>query len=578
MNDTLRTRPDVVQTSSKIPHDNDGTYRQNSARRLRFQLWSRVKQYAPFGTTGKSRARQLAASQASPCLPEISTKHSDKVTITSEKHEQLGTSRCNASIPDGRSRFINTVKSNPTDSLPAPSPNSEKSKIISTAKSPTNPFNAAILHPVSGPLILPSQAKVASVQLSPPTSKCQDALPKTTKTDTEGSIHPVELFAVSAEPETTSPPPVPPKSPRTMDRSPKLQQEQCTFISPWRDLPTSNHGRYVASDPLGTKPPYMSQAVHHCNGPYRFHSGGALLGRRFPSEHNSPSNREGQRHTKAEDASPEVRSAYTLPGTPQRIRGIHVRYQSDTSVMQRGRSTRTNGTTSRNPNKGYFSTERRACFMLPLAVAPSGASPVFSPNEIECLHPYAKHQAEAFKALNCGEVRALSLELRVLEERCKQIRRIYNSLEFELRGLQERTTRLLGSQSTDFAECRKNVLIRTKAMADLNVSMKGWASKLEQATDQQVYLRQKLARHVAATSLRDTTNPGLGLSDEPDHGTNPVMTSNLVDTSRRKTESIKVYADLNVFEEIATLAEPERQMELTGFPTKETSRHGILPF
>ena len=116
-------------------------------------------------------------------------------------------------------------------------------------------------------------------------------------------------------------------------------------------------------------------------------------------------------------------------------------------------------------------------------------------------------------------------------------------------------------------------------MADLNVSMKGWASKLEQATDQQVYLRQKLAKHVAATSLRDTTNPGLGLSDEPDHGTNPVMTSNLVDTSRRKTESIKVYADLNVFEEIATLAEPERQMALTGFPTKETSRHGILhPF
>ncbi|KNG83742.1 hypothetical protein ANOM_008498 [Aspergillus nomiae NRRL 13137] len=494
MNDTLRTRPDVV-TSSKIPHDNDGTYRQNSARRLRFQLWSRVKQYAPFGTTGKSRARQLAPSQASPCLPEISTKYSDKVTITSEKHEQLGTSRCNASIPDGRSRFINTVKSNPTDSLPAPSPNSEKSKIISTAKSPTKPFNAAILHPVSGPLILPSQAEVASVQLSPPTSKYQDALPKTTKTDTEGSIHPVELFAVSAEPETTSPPPVPPKSPRTMDRSPKLQQEQCSTVEElcWAD----DSQVYTTHQAIGKANAIPKLKMHH----------------------------------------------------------------------------------RRNLNKGYFSTERRACFMLPLAVAPSGASPVFSPNEIECLHPYAKHQAEEFKALNCGEVRALSLELRVLEERCKQIRRIYNSLEFELRGLQERTTRLLGSQSTDFAECRKNVLIRTKAMADLNVSMKGWASKLEQATDQQVYLRQKLAKHVAATSLRDTTNPGLGLSDEPDHGTNPVITSNLVDTSRRKTESIKVYADLNVFEEIATLAEPERQMELTGFPTEETSRHGILhPF
>ncbi|KAE8141807.1 hypothetical protein BDV38DRAFT_278589 [Aspergillus pseudotamarii] len=473
-NDTLRTQPDVVQTSSKITDGNEGTDRQSPARRLRFQLWPRVKQYAPFGTTGKLRARELAASQASPCLSEISTKHSDRATIVSEHDDRLGTSRCNVSIPDGKSRFINTVTPNPMDSrkcmslrlvvesrssyftskVPATSPHTERLKITSTAKSPTNPVNHAILHPVSGPLIPPSQTGVASLQRSPPTSKCQDALPKATKTDTEGAMHPAELFAVSAQPETTSPPPVPPKSPRTMNRSLKLHQEQCTFVSPWRDPPTSNHGRYFASDPLGTKPPYRSQAVYQYKGPYTAHSGGTLLGRRSPIVHNSPSNCVGQRHTTAEDASAE--------------------------------------------------------------------------------------------------------ELQVLEERCRHIRRIYDSLEFELRGLQERTTRFLGSESTDGAECRKNVLIRTKAIADLDVSMKGWASKLEQATNQQVYLRQKLAEHVAATAHRDTTNPGLGISDEPNHGTKPAMTSNLVDTSRRKTESIKVYVDVNVFEEIATSAETER--------------------
>jgi hypothetical protein len=296
-----------------------------------------------------------------------------------------------------------------TATIPATSSIDKRSKTISTAKSPTNPFKDAVLHPISGPRILPSQAKDAPLQRSPPISKCRDVVAKTAKTDTERSMHPVRLFAVNAEPETTSPPPVPPKSPRMMNRSPKLQQEQGTFTSPLRDFPTSNHGRYFASDMLDTKSPYMSQAIYQCKAPCTFHSAGTLLGRRPSIVHAPTSNCKGQRHTTGEDAAAEVRSAGAISGTPQPIRGIHGRYLSDTSIMQWGRSTRTNGTTSRNSNNGYFSAERHASFMLPFAVAPSGASPLFPPREIECLQRHAKHQAEEFKVLNCGEVRALSL-------------------------------------------------------------------------------------------------------------------------------------------------------------------------
>lgn len=94
----------------------------------------------------------------------------------------------------------------------------------------------------------------------------------------------------------------------------------------------------------------------------------------------------------------------------------------------------------------------------------------------------------------------------------------------------------------------ESVLKQEEALAELDLSIDDWVSKLEHAENRRWLIRQKLLEHLAAT-LAIKNNENAELQRVNDVQTPPVSPEKIDDENnhdRRDVQSIKVYADSGV--------------------------------
>ncbi|PQE04741.1 PIF1 helicase protein [Rutstroemia sp. NJR-2017a BBW] len=266
--------------------------------------------------------------------------------------------------------------------------------------------------------------------------------------------------------------------------------------------------------------------------------------------------------------------------------------ESGTSIIDRGRpKKRTDGSPiKRVPSKKAAPTseEQLAFDYLPQGVRPNQASSKLTIQEMETLRRQALGQVTRFEVLNSRDVDALSRELRALDERCLYLRKTHRSLRAGRRSLHERICTYLRSPRTaKFSH--DSILKQEEALAELDNSIDDWVSKLDQAENRRTRVRQKLLEHVAAAVFMqpsgtpdDTTPPR-----SPIKGISPVRSEVMelkedimfeeeeieeeeeeTISKRQAVESIRIYADSDVFalladveEEINRMSEPPSTFE-----------------
>ncbi|KAK4228734.1 Up-regulated during septation-domain-containing protein [Podospora fimiseda] len=183
---------------------------------------------------------------------------------------------------------------------------------------------------------------------------------------------------------------------------------------------------------------------------------------------------------------------------------VHKRNVSDTgSIMERGRPRKRSDITGtvagRSVSKKETSAERRAFEQLPKGWKASEAVKVLSASEVASLHKQALGQAARFEVLRKQDVDNLSRELRHLDERTEYLRRTYNSLRAGRRNLHTRICQYLRSPRTaKFSH--DSMLKQEEALAELDTSIDDWVNKLEKAENRRTRVRQKLLEHVAAAA------------------------------------------------------------------------------
>jgi hypothetical protein len=99
---------------------------------------------------------------------------------------------------------------------------------------------------------------------------------------------------------------------------------------------------------------------------------------------------------------------------------------------------------------------------------------------------------------------------------------------------------------------RESLLKQEEALAELDISIDEFITKLEQAENRRLRLRQKLLEHVAAAVVLDPSaiRPEMAENTPP---RSPVKAESPLRIERRDVESIKIYADghvLNLFSDI----------------------------
>ncbi|KAF7590921.1 hypothetical protein BBP40_002227 [Aspergillus hancockii] len=207
------------------------------------------------------------------------------------------------------------------------------------------------------------------------------------------------------------------------------------------------------------------------------------------------------------------------------------RLVSDTGILSESRSQ--SGSLS---NKLRSPSKDRTSFTVPLGITPSEASSTLSKTELEELRSHATSQAEKLKVLTKHEVTTLLQDLEAVDEHRKYLRNTYISLQSGRRVLHEQTIRYLGSPTLTAAKCREQMLVRERALMDLNVSIDEWAQKLEQATKKWVSIRQKLQEHISAILVVEGTN-----------AVNPSAMQSTACTSRKTIQSIQIFAHSTLF-------------------------------
>jgi hypothetical protein len=87
------------------------------------------------------------------------------------------------------------------------------------------------------------------------------------------------------------------------------------------------------------------------------------------------------------------------------------------------------------------------------------------------------------------------------------------------------------------------MLIRERALMDLNLSVDEWAHKLEQATKRRVSIRRKLLEHTTAALV---VEPSSAVNRQrPQVGTSNMQSTGC--TTRRAIQSIQIFADSTLF-------------------------------
>lgn len=115
-------------------------------------------------------------------------------------------------------------------------------------------------------------------------------------------------------------------------------------------------------------------------------------------------------------------------------------------------------------------------------------------------------------------------------------------------------------QLTKFS--RESILKQEEALAELDVSIDEWVSKLERAEDRRNQIQQKLLQHYAAASNLPTNQTAQSIGATETTLTPPMSPENSEDVysrQRHDVQSIKIYADSGV---AALLSAIEQEIDL----------------
>ncbi|ESZ91501.1 hypothetical protein SBOR_8111 [Sclerotinia borealis F-4128] len=247
------------------------------------------------------------------------------------------------------------------------------------------------------------------------------------------------------------------------------------------------------------------------------------------------------------------------------------------------------------------SEEQLAFEHLPQGVKAAQASSKLSPSEMERIRCQAIGQVCRFEVLNSKDVDALSRELRALDERCLYLRKTHRSLRSGRRNLHDRICTYLRSPRTARFS-HDAILKQEEALAELDSSIDDWVSKLDQAENRRTRVRQKLLEHVAAAVFMPVTSSETNGRDvmSMDHTTTPprspikgispvreahreveveiprTMTDAEIkrkrESRRKAVESIRIYADSDVFALLADVEEEINRMGDHTLPASEDCR------
>ncbi|KAF7908260.1 uncharacterized protein EAF01_004015 [Botrytis porri] len=287
--------------------------------------------------------------------------------------------------------------------------------------------------------------------------------------------------------------------------------------------------------------------------------------------------------------------------------------ESGPSIMDRGRpKKRSDGSPIKAsaprllPSKRSPTSEEQLAFeYLPHGVKAAQASSKLTQTEMETLRCQAIGQVCRFEVLNSRDVDSLSRELRALDERCLYLRKTHRSLRAGRRNLHDRICTYLRSPRT--AKFSHDAILKQEeALSELDSSIDDWISKLDQAENRRTRVRQKLLEHVAAAVFMPVTPPSVrkhhnsvntitpprspikGISPvRESHRTVDVMTpqprlseaelKEKKETRRRAVESIRIYADSDVF---ALLADVEDEINRMGdpnlYPSDESQEEKVV--
>ncbi|KAK8056468.1 hypothetical protein PG993_001695 [Apiospora rasikravindrae] len=156
--------------------------------------------------------------------------------------------------------------------------------------------------------------------------------------------------------------------------------------------------------------------------------------------------------------------------------------------------------------------QRRAFEELPQGWKPKEAATQLDQAEADYLHKQALGQVLRFEVLKKDDVESLSKELRHLDERTEYLRRTYTSLRAGRRNLHTRICQYLRSpRGAKFSQ--ESMLKQEEALAELDTSIDDWVSKLEHAENRRTRVRQKLLEHVAAAATMGTSLENSGTMD-----------------------------------------------------------------
>ncbi|MCJ1469846.1 hypothetical protein MMC07_008489 [Pseudocyphellaria aurata] len=378
------------------------------------------------------------------------------------------------------------------------------------------------------------------------------------------------------------PPQVPPKSPRTKSRaSPRPRKLLHSATSSTSTIYSNTSAATSASSLVGRTSPKSKPTPPRVESPFRHNCGLNDINEQESAEYRSSPE---SSHTSPRGRSPRVQpcdqakeeqgtlmipsadlKSVKTSGHENRIDLLEKKnaehglgltnsgYQRETSesfVIHRARPMR-RGDTSLMHSLSKPMLRSTFCkgdgVEIPMGFNAREASEKVSKADLQILKKQADERVENFEMLSLKDESDLSKELALLDERCQYLRRTYTSLRQSRTGLHARMVSCLRSPRMAKFSC-ESVLKQEEALAELDLSIDDWVSKLESAETRRSLIRQKLLEHLAATLTVKITESvqlqrinkvqTLPLSSERD-GDN---TSN----GRHDVQSIKVYADSGV--------------------------------
>lgn len=408
----------------------------------------------------------------------------------------------------------------------------------------TGPFGDAMMACVTGPSTEAPKLEATGPlgrRLSPILSPGIDIKPKLKVDTTDCDRMDIDEIPPEVPPKppfadrkcSPAPPPLKPKSSRTQLATPSSAQSGGTTPLSALDLRRS---------PFGSAP--LPTPVSALSASFTFGSPSTALDSR-----SSP---------RSEKRDPLA----SCPTPKKELQAAHGRNMSESSVLDRGRPVRRSSKRQKTRACSENDNEQAVVdnWKLPSGLRLPEASESLSKADRTLLHKQARDQADKFEVLSKRDVTSMSRELRALDERCDYLRKTYKSLRAGRQKLHGRMISYLKRSETVIFS-RESLLKQEEALIELDISIDEFITKLEQAENRRLRLRQKLLEHVAAAVLLDT--PSLSARAETEAHTpprSPVKAESPSRPERRDVESIKIYADGHVLSLFADIEQAIGQM------------------